>query len=311
MVLTKSVVIYKKGGESKEVPINDLSFNSHKKILAKCDICLDEKEVKYQDYNKSTSNQREIYYCSKCKNIKSNETKKKIYGSDLDLIVEKQKLTVLERYKVDNVSKLDSIKIKKMKTCLKNHGVDIPSKSELVKEKMKITCKIKYGVEFSLQSCEIRDRIKKTNLERYGVENVFKSDEIKLKIKESLISKYGCDHPMRSASIFEKQMKSSFKLKEFDGINYQGSYELDFILFCKSFDIPFERGPIVEYEDGTYHSDFYIREKNLIVEIKSNYTYQKELEKNLKKQKACLENGYHFIFLIDKDYTRFMEFILI
>lgn len=311
MILTKSVIIYKKGGKSKEVDINDLSFNSHKKVLVKCDICLNEKEVKYQDYNKSTLNQKEIYYCSGCSNLKSNTTKRRIYGDNLELIVEKQKLTMLDKYEVDNVSKLDSIKIKKMKTCLKNYGVDTPSKSELVKDKMKSTCMIKYGVEFSLQCSEIRDKIKKTNLEKYGFENVFQSDEIKLKIKESLISKYGCDHPMRSAPIFEKQMKSSFKLKEFDGINYQGSYELDFILFCKSFDIPFERGPIVEYEDGTYHSDFYLREKNLIVEIKSNYTYQKELEKNLKKQKACLENGYHFIFLIDKDYTKFIEFMLI
>lgn len=311
MIITTEVNIFKKGGKSEKINISDLSLNSHKLISVKCDICFAEKDIKYQDYNKITSNQTEMYYCSKCKNLKANQTKRRLYGPDLKQIVDKQKLTTIDKYGVDNVSKLDHIKNAKKNTCYKNYKVDVPSKSEFIKDKMKQTCMVRYGFEYPLQSNEIREKIKNTNLNKYGVENVFQSDGIKNLIKGSLISKYGVDHPMKSPSIFEKQMKSSFRIKEFNGIIYQGTYELDFILFCMSNGIEFERGPVIEYEDGTYHSDFYIKKINLIAEIKSSYTYNKELSKNSKKQKACIDRGYNFIFIIDKNYTQFSELILV
>lgn len=59
-----------------------------------------------------------------------------------------------------------------------------------------------------------------------------------------------------------------------------------------------------------YHPDYFYEELNLIIEIKSSYTYEKDLEKNLLKQKSCLEKGYNFIFIINKDYNKFSEFIL-
>ena len=54
---------------------------------------------------------------------------------------------------------------------------------------------------------------------------------------------------------------------------------------------------------------FYLTDYNLIVEIKSSYTYECELEQNLLKQKACLEQGYDFIFIINKNYDEFNELI--
>jgi len=53
--------------------------------------------------------------------------------------------------------------------------------------------------------------------------------------------------------------------------------------------------------------DYYLPDYNLIVEIKSSYTYNYDIEKNEAKKKASLENGYNFIFIIDKDYTEFIN----
>jgi hypothetical protein len=50
-------------------------------------------------------------------------------------------------------------------------------------------------------------------------------------------------------------------------------------------------------------------EYNLIIEIKSDYTFNKELKKNLSKQKACLDQGYDFIFIVNKDYTEFEKLL--
>ena len=49
-----------------------------------------------------------------------------------------------------------------------------------------------------------------------------------------------------------------------------------------------------------YHPDFFIEELNLIVEIKSDYYYDLYLEKNIRKKKSCIEQGYDFIFIINK-----------
>ena len=59
----------------------------------------------------------------------------------------------------------------------------------------------------------------------------------------------------------------------------------------------------------TYHSDFYIDKYNLIVEIKSSYTYNYDIDKNLAKEKYSKLNGYNFIFIIDKNYEYFNKLL--
>lgn len=47
-----------------------------------------------------------------------------------------------------------------------------------------------------------------------------------------------------------------------------------------------------------YHCDIFIETKNLIIEVKSKYTYNHSIHMNLVKQKACLDAGYDFEFWI-------------
>jgi hypothetical protein len=44
--------------------------------------------------------------------------------------------------------------------------------------------------------------------------------------------------------------------------------------------------------------DIYIKSLNKIIEVKSDYVYIKELQKNIIKKKACLYLGYNFEFWI-------------
>lgn len=57
---------------------------------------------------------------------------------------------------------------------------------------------------------------------------------------------------------------------------------------------------LIKYEFNgkfhTYYPDFYIISTNTIVEVKSDWTYEKWKEKNIAKKKACLEKGFNFIF---------------
>lgn len=54
------------------------------------------------------------------------------------------------------------------------------------------------------------------------------------------------------------------------------------------------------YNDSThkYYLDFYVKSTNTVYEVKSTYTYNNELNKNLLKQYACINKGLNFEFLI-------------
>jgi len=61
---------------------------------------------------------------------------------------------------------------------------------------------------------------------------------------------------------------------------------------------PFYKSKHRNGESKYYFPDLYIPHKNLIIEVKSTWTYQKEEEKNQIKAAAARENGYEFEFWI-------------
>ena len=123
------------------------------------------------------------------------------------------------------------------------------------------------------------------------------SNEIKERLQQTCLEKY------------EQQKFTIIKKKYNDTIlHYQGTYEKNFLdIYYNNFYI--ENGPSIKYkyndEYKSYFSDFYIKSKKLTVEIKSEYYYNLHLDKNLAKQKACIEQGYNFIFIINKNYDNF------
>lgn len=139
----------------------------------------------------------------------------------------------------------------------------------------------------------------------YGVDYGFQSNEVKEKSRLTFLNTFGVEHNMKSKEGFEKNMKAQFRLKDFilpSGrvIQVQGyeGYVLEYLLtFYEEKDFVFDV-PVIKYGDKSYHPDFYIVKDNLIVEVKSDFTYRKDLEKNLMKREACLEQGYDFKFYI-------------
>ena len=74
-------------------------------------------------------------------------------------------------------------------------------------------------------------------------------------------------------------------------------------------DISNFNGNIKYTNKNVYYPDFYLEEMNLIVEIKSKYTYECDYDKNILKRNGCIKNGYKFIFIIDKNYDEFIFLI--
>lgn len=305
---------YNFNNDEVEIKVDDLKKSSQVKVLVICDLCDGEFNIIYSKYNINV-NRNGFYSCKEC------GLKKRSYDfskNNLSLnkdYQEKKKKTFLKNYGYDNPSKSQEIKDKKVKTLLKNFGTDY----QLILNELKIAGMFKkYGVSHPSKSQEVKNKMKSKLISKYGVDNISKIEDVKKsKIRTSLIN-YGVLNPMQSEIVFKKQLLSAYRIVYYnDELFCQGSYELDFLNYCDKENIIdlISNGPSVNYNlesDNTthvYHSDFYISKLNLIIEIKSDYTYFIELDKNLMKEKYCKINGYNFLFIINKNYTVFDEYL--
>jgi hypothetical protein len=215
------------------------------------------------------------YYCKSCGIKNAGKTNIIKYGSKSPLtdkkIIEKSKETMISKFGVDNISKVDYIK-------------------EERSESMKINT----------------DKYNEIIQSKYG-SNVSKLDWIKEKKKATTLKNWGVENPSQNSLLFEKAQKTGKKIKLHDtGLYYRGTYEKDFLDYCQLNSILVEKGPSINFmlndKKKYYHSDFYIKEKNLIIEVKSSYYYEKFKDLNIEKEKSAISNGYNFLFVIDKNY---------
>jgi len=171
------------------------------------------------------------------------------------------------------------------------------------------TCLDKYGGK-SGYSEFISKITKEKVMDKFKTDNVFRLDYIKDKLKKTMYSRYGVEHALQLEEFFIKSQKSGFKIKEYNGINYQGKYELDFLIFCSTQNIKVKRAkPIKMSNNKIYYPDFFLPNYNLICEIKSSYYYEKELNKNLLKKEETIKNGFNYLFIINKDYSTLLNYL--
>ncbi len=225
---------------------------------------------------------------------------------DYENRVNRTKKSNLEHYGVESTNQLELVKEKQKNSMIKNHGVEYFTQTNEFIKKSDKSKKEKYGNPKFVNP----KKGKKTKLEKYGDEN-YNNHE---KYIETCIDKYGVEHVMQSKEIFEKQQSKCYGSKKYKHLYYRGSYEL---LFIKEYEKRFDINDLsncfsVKYEIDSkikiYFPDFLIRPKNLIIEIKSPWTYDnngknEELKRvNDKKWEVAQSlNDYNFLPLKSKD----------
>lgn len=269
--------------------------------------------------------------CSKSCTVKITMLEK--YGvtnpGQLASVKEKVKNTVRKKYGVDNVFQSEEIKEKSKETMMKKYGVEYSSQREEYIDLVKQTSLEQYGVEHPNKSKKKIFKTKKTILTRYGVENIgtitrdkalktmikkygchsSQSPKIKEKIKQNCLKKYGVEYPSQNPEVYKAMFKKCVKYKIFkwkDGteVNVQGNEPIILSELEKKgytskevltdvTDMP----PLwYEYKNKKrrYYPDIYIPKENLIIEVKSQYTLEKQFEKNMMKFKAVKDAGFNF-----------------
>ena len=224
---------------------------------------------------------------------------------------EKSKKTNLEKYGCEHSSQNEDIKNKMIENSLKKYGCKNVFQNEEVKNKIKFNNLIKYGVEYNTQLESNKEQYKKTCLEKYGYENPSQNEEIKKKKIETSLKNWGVENPTQNSDIMEKSIKQNYKLKEYTFpsnkiIEIQGYENLalneliinekidesDIITGCKNV-------PVIWYNDeiGKKHRhyvDIFIPSQNRCIEVKSTWTYEKQINIVLLKQSAAKELGYKY-----------------
>lgn len=144
------------------VPIGHLSEQSNILIKVRCDICGNEKNIKYQNYVKGTKFGTTYYACSsKCAWDKNRETNLQLYGVEAPMqnkeVRDKSETTCIEKYGVENISQSEYFKEKYTNIMLERYGVENGFQYEAFKKKSMETMQSKYGVYFNFQRKEMKE----------------------------------------------------------------------------------------------------------------------------------------------------------
>jgi hypothetical protein len=234
------------------------------------------------------------------------------YPLQLEAVREKGKETMKRLYGTEHAIQSEGIKQKRVETNLARFGVENPLQNEVILEKRKNTNQERYGTDEVLKLPELQERIRNTMTETYGAANPLQCPDIKAKKDQTCEERYGDKDIMHNPVIFEKVIKNSFKKKEFrfpsgTVITYQGYEDValrELLQTLKEEDITTDvkKMPkfMYEFEGSThrYYPDIYLPDQKRIIEVKSKYTYERQLEQNHCKKAQVEKDGYHFEFWI-------------
>jgi hypothetical protein len=240
-----------------------------------------------------------------------------------------------EKWGVDWYQQSEDFKTKSVLTCLRKYGFESYTQTEEFKNRIRETFMVRYGVDWYSKSEEFKQKFKSSSIEKYGTEHPMLDSDYKEKVSKTIKEKYGenwyvltkkfKEHCFNSKVQKYGQPITGFKFKEYklpSGkiIKVQGyeNFALDILL--KNYieedlaiiysDIKEEIGMINYFmyeKDRIYLPDIYIKSENKIIEVKSDYTYNLELQKNLLKKEACINNGISFEFWIIDDKGNLIE----
>ena len=275
----------------------------------KCKIC----EKVLIDVNK-------VFCSSLCSNkdentvLKIKTTWNNKSSLEIEIIQNSRKSTNLEKYGVDIASKLAVVIEKNKQSHFTNWGGYAMADKE-IKDKREKTCIEKYG-GVGMASTLIFDKMKEKNIEYYGVEYFSKTTDWYQKCVKTCLDKYGEEWVSKVDEINKKQQSGGYSWYDFEfpsGKVYrvQGyepivltqlltTYEEnDIIVGVQNIidEIGFFKYSL-ENKEHRYYPDIYLRSENLVIEVKSVYTFNKEKNKNLLKRAAVLSKNYNFKFII-------------
>lgn len=217
---------------------------------------------------------------------------------------QKTKVSNLEKYGVESTNSLQSVKDLKKLNYKEKTGFDHQLKDPIIAAKVSVA-----------NSKNADERLAKaaiTNIEKYGYANPSSNESVKAKRTETMVERFGVENASQNAEVHAKKIKNSYKSKKYilpsgHTVDLQGweNKAVDDLLAIYNEDeinLKTEDIPRLKYIDNNkehyYFPDIYIPKDNLIIEVKSEWTYNKNIPTHNLKRDACINAGYNFRFMI-------------
>lgn len=276
----------------------------------------EEKELILQKIKKTNINKYGVDSYAKTEEFKKfmKETYGYVSPFELEETHHKSKLTLIKKYGCDHNFKIDDVKKHKIKTYFNKYGVDNPAKSSKIKAKIRNTNNKKFGGNSPMTNSLIKEKSIKTYNKNY-VYNKINHDKLVFKREQTMLNRYGVKYWIQDSKNKDKIIrKTKYKKYSINGKDfYLQGYE-DYVLFeilLKNFDINdiFITNNQIEKSIGKiyydyngkkhrYYPDFFVLSENKIYEVKSKYTYESNIDINIKKQDSCINKNINFEFII-------------
>lgn len=222
--------------------------------------------------------------------------------------------TIKRRYgeNVTHTQQLQEVKQKQKDTIMRVHGVKHASLLPSVQEKSRKTFFSHYGTYKHSEVKTLMEKTRQTHLKRYGRHSAGTALS-QARSQKTCMARYGVTHACKNPAIYKKMQQGSYKKHDYifpsgKTARVQGyePYALDLILkYIDENEIAVDDTslvPTIDYKlngkEHKYYPDIYVKKHNLIIEVKSQYTYDKEYERNMAKKEYTIEKGYNFRFLI-------------
>jgi len=210
------------------------------------------------------------------------------------------------------------IKEKKRQETIKKLNEEIPERKTNIAKKISKTCKDtfnKLNEKFPNRQNEINKKHSEKHIE-LNEKYSYRQNKMNEQKKITMLKNYGVEHALQLPEFCKKAHRNSFFRKNYELpskniIQVQGDepYALDELLHNLNYkeddliigfnnSIKLSCKYIFNEKNHVYHPDIYIISENKIIEVKSEYYYIKDYEKNIAKCKGCIKLGYDFEFWI-------------
>lgn len=251
----------------------------------------------------------------KAKSLSLSYSKKT--DADKKAIVKKREKTNLERYGVTNNLHIPEVKQRVIQKWIEKYGFDRPAKHPTIKER--ISKKAKENASETIKKAKL------TSLSRYGADNIMKTDIGKQKVVDANIKKYGFASPMQNPEFCKNYFNNHYKkFSSKDFVLPSGKIvkllgfepqvltqllekfnESDILIGYSAYE-ELKCTYTISGKSHRYIPDFYIKSRNIVIEVKSNYTYNYAEP----KKRYSVENiGVLFVYAIyEKNKIKFKRY---
>lgn len=190
-------------------------------MIFKCDNC---DQIFERSFNKSLLTHKNDFCSIKCAGTACRVGGVRYDANEVKSRLEKSKLTLNERFGVDNPMHVKAFVDAVRHTNVERYGTECAFQTDLARSNARKSMLQRYGVTNCSNINGVSEKRRQTNNVRYGVNAPLQNKEIYQKFQLTCVEKYGVKHPMQSDVVQGKIDWTCACVKRHETMKVHGTY---------------------------------------------------------------------------------------